>query len=69
MAARDWSRVRWFKSRHSGADGCVECGIAADAVGLRDSKDPAGPMLAFDHPTWMALIADVKRGSFDRPGR
>jgi uncharacterized protein DUF397 len=69
MAARDWSRVRWFKSRHSGADGCVECAIAADAVGLRDSKDPAGPTLTFDHATWMALIADIKRGVLDRPDR
>jgi hypothetical protein len=45
----------------------VEYGPATDVVGLRDSKDPNSPVLAFSHPAWRSFIADVKRGSFDRP--
>ena len=58
---------RWRKSKRSAADSdCVE--VAEDggaSVFVRDSKDPDGPMLAFDRDTWLAFLADVKRGRFD----
>ena len=40
--------------------------MESDAVCVRDSKDPAGPELVFDHGTWRAFIDDLKRGTFDR---
>ncbi|SFP04680.1 DUF397 domain-containing protein [Actinomadura madurae] len=47
----DLKNAKWRKSSHSGPNGgnCVELadatGTAADAVAVRDSKDPDGPVL------------------------
>jgi Domain of unknown function (DUF397) len=66
MAGDSGTRVHWRKSKRSGVDGCVECALESELVGVRDSKDPTGPELAFDHATWRAFIDDLKRGHFDR---
>ncbi|GAB3183925.1 uncharacterized protein DUF397 [Micromonospora palomenae] len=52
----------WRKSTRSGVQGdCVE---VADnlpgVVGVRDSKDPAGPVLTFDPQTWRAFVTFAK---------
>lgn len=42
----DLSGATWRKSSHSGANGnCVELAALPGAVGVRDSKDPDGPVL------------------------
>ena len=65
----DWSQQHWRKSRRSNTThGCVECAVADDAVAIRDSKDPDGPMLTFDHDTWRFFMEAVKSGDFDWPG-
>ncbi|PZG23593.1 DUF397 domain-containing protein [Micromonospora craterilacus] len=54
----------WRKSTRSGSGGgnCVE---VADnlpgVVGVRDSKDQAGPMLTFEPAAWRAFIWSAKR--------
>ncbi|RZU72465.1 uncharacterized protein DUF397 [Micromonospora kangleipakensis] len=53
----------WRKSTRSGVQGdCVE---VADnlpgVVGVRDSKDPTGPVLTFDPQTWRAFVAFAKQ--------
>jgi hypothetical protein len=58
-------RARWRKSSYSGGNGgaCVE--VARNlpgAVAVRDSKDPAGPVLAFAPEEWAAFTAGVKAG-------
>jgi uncharacterized protein DUF397 len=57
----------WRKSSYSGGAGnCVEiAGNLPGAVGVRDSKDPAGPALVFTPRTWRAFVAKVKNGGFD----
>ncbi|MCW3813800.1 DUF397 domain-containing protein [Micromonospora sp. DR5-3] len=51
----------WRKSSRSGNGECVE---VADnlpgVVGVRDSKDPTGPVLTFDPRTWHAFVEHVK---------
>jgi hypothetical protein len=55
----------WRKSSHSGSNGgaCVEVGTTARAVAIRDSKDPAGPSLAFAPPAWQAFADHLKSGA------
>lgn len=62
----------WRKSRRSGASGgdCVEVAFAANAaVGMRDSKAAAGPILMVTPPAWAAFLHALSSGSFDRPAR
>jgi len=49
---------------------CVEvgeCGCDGGTVHVRDSKDPGGPVLTFNHGEWNAFLAGVKNGEFN-PG-
>ncbi|MFJ9843668.1 DUF397 domain-containing protein [Kitasatospora sp. NPDC101155] len=48
----------WFKSSHSGAEGgqCVEVAVAGAVVHIRDSKDPAGPVLSIESAGWAAFV-------------
>ncbi|MDG4800517.1 DUF397 domain-containing protein [Micromonospora sp. WMMD980] len=58
----DMTGAQWRKSTKSGNNGgdCVE---VADnlpgVVGVRDSKDSTGPVLAFAPASWRAFIAQV----------
>ncbi|MGH4017799.1 MAG: DUF397 domain-containing protein [Pseudonocardiaceae bacterium] len=52
-------------SRSNGNGGCVEVATGGALVGVRDSKDPAGPVLAVDPAGWSALLAGIRRGQFD----
>ncbi|GAB3810326.1 DUF397 domain-containing protein [Micromonospora zhanjiangensis] len=58
----------WHKSSRSSASGsnCVEVAGLAGGVAVRDSKDPAGPVLMFDRPAWVGFLSGLSRGSSDR---
>lgn len=61
----DLSSARWFKSTRSQPNGdCVEIAhLAADSVGVRDSKDPKGPALVFSGDQWDRFLAsEIWRG-------
>ncbi len=45
---------------------CVEVAVAAGGILVRDSKDPAGPVLAFTGGEWDAFLAGVRDGEFDQ---
>ncbi|WFE37079.1 DUF397 domain-containing protein [Micromonospora sp. WMMD998] len=58
----DLSGARWRKSSRSSGNGgaCVEVADnLAGVVGVRDSKDPTGPALAFRTASWRAFVAEV----------
>ncbi|RKN49368.1 DUF397 domain-containing protein [Micromonospora endolithica] len=56
------ARAGWHKSSHSGDEGaCVEVARAPETVGVRDSKDPAGPVLLFPPAVWAAFAAAPPR--------
>ena len=55
--------VAWRKSSYSSDTGnCVEVAPVADAVLLRDSKDPTGPVLTFSPAAWAAFVNGVRDG-------
>lgn len=60
----DLSGARWRKSTKSGGNGgdCVEVADnLAGVVGVRDSKDPAGPALTFAPAAWRRFVETTKR--------
>ena len=66
MEEANQATMTWRKStRSNGSGDCVE---VADnlpgVVGLRDSKDPRGPILAFDPAAWSTFVASVKYETF-----
>jgi hypothetical protein len=59
----DWRK----SSRSGGGDNCVEVALAKNrAVGVRDSKDPSGPILRFRPTAWKAFTAAVRVDEFGR---
>jgi Domain of unknown function (DUF397) len=63
----------WRKSSHSGSEGqeCVEVGAlrASRMVGMRDSKDPDGPVLAFTTSEWAQFLTRVRSNGLSRGRR
>ena len=59
------TELAWFKSSYSGTEGgdCVEVAACPEAVHVRDSKDKAGPQLAFAPDAWAAFVAFAARQS------
>lgn len=52
----------WRKSRRSGgADNCVEVAVAGNGViGVRDSKDPDGGVIAVSPREWTTFLAALR---------
>lgn len=61
------STLRWRKASRSTSTGndCVEVADLGTSTAVRDSKNPAGGMLAFGPTEWAAFAARVKRGALD----
>ena len=66
MEGLNTARVTWRKStRSNGSGNCVEVADnLAGKVGVRDSKDVAGPVLAFSQAAWSHFVAGVKHEAF-----
>jgi hypothetical protein len=61
----DFSGAAWHKSRRSTDNSaCVEIARSGDAVGVRDSKDPSGPVLVFTHPEFSVFLDALARGEY-----
>ncbi|MBA9002521.1 DUF397 domain-containing protein [Thermomonospora cellulosilytica] len=57
------SRPQWRKSSHSatGNEACVELADLGRVVGVRDSKDPEGPVLSVTRDGLAALLEAARR--------
>ena len=65
------SVLNWVKSSLSFSNGnCVEVASLADGgVGVRNSRDAGGSVLAFTPDEWHAFLGGVRNGEFDSFGR
>lgn len=56
------TNITWRKSSHSTSNGgdCIETAILGPQIGVRDSKDPDGPRLAFTPQAWQTFAAKLK---------
>ncbi|WP_055478907.1 DUF397 domain-containing protein [Sphaerimonospora mesophila] len=61
------AKARWRKSSYSGSgDQCVEVAVLSGGRrAVRDSKDPASPVLVFTSTEWTAFLNGIKSGKFD----
>ncbi|MFC9972323.1 DUF397 domain-containing protein [Spirillospora sp. NPDC127200] len=52
----------WRKARLSGENGgnCIEVASALEIVAVRDSKDPAGPMLLVERGAFRRFAEQIK---------
>lgn len=59
----EYAGLRWMKSSFTQIEACVEWAVtdAGRGVHLRDSKDPAGPVLRIARAEWDAFVDEVKR--------
>lgn len=60
MVRPDRAWLNWTKATGSGSTECLETAHEDDHVLVRDSKDPAGPVLAFRKASWLAFLRDVR---------
>ena len=60
--------VIWVKSSLSFSNGnCVEVArLPGDEIGVRNSRDPDGPVLTFTPREWDAFIGRARLGEFGR---
>jgi Domain of unknown function (DUF397) len=63
--------VVWVRSSLSFSNGnCVEVTeLPGGSVGVRNSRDADGPVLAFTQGEWDAFLGGARLGEFDRFGR
>jgi len=62
----DFTGAVWRKSTKTQANGqCVEMARVGDVIGVRDSKDPSGPVLAFTVSEFEAFLDGAHKGEFD----
>jgi hypothetical protein len=62
------SGLSWVKSSLSFSNSnCVEvASLPGGGIGVRDSKDPEGPVLRFTPGEWHAFLGGARNGEFDR---
>ena len=59
----------WEKSSLSFANGnCVQIADLGGEIGVRNSRNPDGPILRFSIHEWHAFLAGARNGEFDAIG-
>jgi hypothetical protein len=65
MAQHPDSTAGWRTSSFTDGQNCVEVADKGDRVAVRQSKDPAGPVLHFTRGEMLAFLKGAKAGEFD----
>lgn len=62
----DFSRAMWRKSTKSQQSGqCVELAKVGSVIGVRNSKEPDGPILVFTVEEIAAFLDGATKGEFE----
>jgi len=63
--------LKWRKSSYSDLsdNDCVEICVDGAAILIRDSKNPAGPVLRVNAEVWSTFIDAVRRGRLRPPAQ
>ncbi len=63
----DLDGAEWQRSNRTPgqSDNCVEVAFVGEAVAVRDSRQPEGPVLLFTQAEWDAFVEGAKDGEFD----
>lgn len=64
---REFTDADWRKStRSNNNNGCIEVARNLPGiVGVRDSKDPAGPALAVHPEAWTSFLTEIRASDLD----
>ncbi len=65
LTDEELSALAWRTSTMSAGGNCVEVAPAGGMVAVRDSKNPAGPVLYYTGDEWRAFLGGAKQGEFD----
>ena len=68
----DLTQAQWRRSSRSGGgsgNACVEVAFIGPAVAVRDSKDPAGAVLAFSPKAWAAFLCGSRSSEWMSNGK
>lgn len=68
MSQPQRSGFAWQRAAACGSGACVEVAPDGASVAVRDSKNPAGPILRYTLSEWDAFMQGVKQGEFDNLG-
>ncbi|ASU77809.1 DUF397 domain-containing protein [Actinopolyspora erythraea] len=62
----DWSRMTFHKAEASSIEGteCVEVARSGDTFGIRNSREPDGPVLEFTRAEMIAFASGIRNGEF-----
>jgi len=66
--ATHFQHAVWHKSSRSNGNGgsnCVEVALVNMEIGVRDSKNPSGPVLIFTPDAWESFVDGAKHGGFN----
>ncbi len=58
--------LSWRRAQRCNAGNCIEVAASGDAIIVRDSKSPQGPMLTYGRGQWENFVEGIKLGAFDR---
>jgi hypothetical protein len=64
------AELRRLRSARTGGAvaNCIEvAGLSRELIGVRDSKNPAGPVLGFRPAEWDAFVGHARNDAFGRP--
>jgi len=68
MMTSHFQNAVWLKSSRSNGNGgnnCVEVAFGDAEIGVRDSKNPNGPVLCFTSSAWESFVDGAKHDGFN----